>query len=949
MADWSITVDVMGRVPGRWIVCAASCAAAILATPRDAGDAPTRVDSPRAVAAAALDARPIAFERNDGQTDPRAAFVARNAGAAVFVQKDGMTIQPRGVGRAPLRLAFDGGGASRVDGVERLPGHVNCLKGNDPSRWLRDVPLFARAVCRDAWPGVDVVFHGNGRDLEYDFEVAPGADPSAIALRFDDADAVAVDTAGDLVVRVGDETFKNLRPRAFQDGREIAGAFTSIGDGRVGFVVVGRDPSRPLVIDPVVAYATYVGGSDDETPYDATVDAAGDLYLVGAVVSLDFPVANALPSQAGGGSVDAFVTKLNASGAKFLYSTYLGGNGGDTAWGVRTDESGIYVAGSTTSPDFPVVHAYQSSMRGGVSEGDAFVTKLAPSGSDIVFSTFLGGAGDDGCRALAVDKDGACYVGGFTDSSDFPVTPGAARKTLSGLSDGWVAKISSTGSALAWSTYLGGSGDSEAVQGVAVDGAKNAFVCGFTESDDFPLGGPGGFRTSRPGGRIDGFLVRFDALGALTAGTFVGGAADENCRRVVVDAAGFPYVAGFTLSTDFPTLNAVQPNPSGGIGTGDGFVAEFKPTLASLVFSTYFGGTDDDDVQGLALGPDGSVFIAGNTTSTYFPLAGAVQSAYGGTRDAFAAKLAPAGASIVWSTYFGGPGYDAAKALAVDANGSAYVVISTQSADLPTFCAVQPSFGGGRDDAFVLKLTDDSSRLPGRPLNAVATSTSAYRVDFSWTDTSNNECYFRVERREEHGEYATVATPDANVTSYVDTDVEPDRTYVYRVTAVNPIGESAPSVESVVTTLSTVVVSPRSGALTESKRARGDAIRIMSLLRFNMYSADGEFRVPANAFEIRVGVSDDPVVIKIPADDPRWKRRRKSMTWTSPRRTRPVVRVDLSPDPLAPTLTVRVSRFDFPTTPDGTIFLELRCGKEAGHVERLWTPLKKRPGRFRLP
>ncbi len=916
---------------------------------RDARFAPTPGQSARVVAAATLDARPLAFERNDGQTDPRVAFVARGAGGAVFVQRDGMTVQPRGAGRPPMRLAFDGGRASRVDGVERLDGHVNYLKGEDPAKWRTEVPLFARAVCRGAWPGIDVVFHGDGRELEYDFEVSPGADPSAIALRFDGADAVLVDAAGDLVVKVGGETFKNLRPRAFQEGREIAGSFTQGGDGRVGFAVVGHDPARPLVIDPIVAYATYVGGSEDETPYDASVDADGDVFVAGAVVSIDFPVANALPSQPGGGSVDAFVTKLNASGAKFAYSTYFGGNGSDTAWGVRVDRTGIYLAGSTSSPDFPVVGAYQSSLAGGVFEGDAFVAKLTPSGSDIVFSTFLGGAGDDACRALAIDSQGNCYVGGSTNSPDFPTTAGAAQRALRSVSDGWAAKIAASGSALSWSTYLGGVEDSEAVQGLAVDASKNTFACGFTASDDFPLGAPGGFQPGRPGGRIDGFLVKLNSAGAETAGTFVGGVDDDSCRRVAVDAAGDAYVAGFTLSTNFPTVNPVQSTPNGGIGTGDGFVAEFRPALNTIVFSTYFGGTDDDDVQGLALGADESVYIAGNTTASYFPLVAPVQPEFGGTRDAFAAKLAPAGASVVWSTYYGGAGYEGAKALAVDSKGSAYLAISAQKEGLPTFCAAQSEYGGGRGDVYVVKLTDDTSDIPGKPLDPRASATSAYRVDFSWTDTSNNECAFLVERHEVGGDFEQIGTTDTNVATFADADVEPDRTYTYRVAAVNPYGRSVPSDESTVSTPATVVVSPRKGVLVESVRPRRDAIRIMSLLRFNGYSAGRGFRFPQDALEIRVGAEEDPLVITVPAGDPRWRRRRNTMTWTSPPRARPIVRVDVLLDPVSPTFTLRASRLDFPTTPNGSLYLELRNGSEAGHVERAWTPFKRRPGRFTLP
>jgi hypothetical protein len=487
-------------------------------------------------------ARPLAFERNDGQTDARVRFVARASGGAAFVTDDGLTIAPRGAGRAALRLAFDGGAASRVDGEERLPGCVNYLKGRDPSRWQRGVPLFARAVCRDVWPGIDVAFHGDAGRVEYDFEVAAGADPDAIALRFDGADSVAVDAAGDLVVRAGTEEFRHLRPVVMQEGRELAGAFAVGGNGRVGFRVLGRDPARAFVIDPVIAYATYLGGSDGEAPADVAVDAQGHLFVTGTVSSVDFPVANALPGAPSAGGTDSFVTMLNASGAKLLYSTYFGGSGTDFGWGVRVDATGTYLAGSTTSLDFPAINAFQTDYAGGLTEGDAFLVKLNPAGDAVLYSTLLGGAGDDGCRGFAVDASGAAYIGGFTTSANFPTTAGAAQRTLRGASDGWAAKITGNGSVLAWSTLVGGASAPDEVDGVAFDASGNLFVTGFSASPDLPASA--GFQKFLGGGDFDAFVAKVGSGGTILACTYLGGSERDAARRVAVDGWGRAYVCG---------------------------------------------------------------------------------------------------------------------------------------------------------------------------------------------------------------------------------------------------------------------------------------------------------------------------------------------------------------------------------------------------------------------
>lgn len=896
-------------------------------------------------ALAASAPRPLAFERNDGQTDARVRFVARGAGGAVFVTDDGLTIAPRGDGRAPLRLGFDGAAAAHVDGAERLPGHVNYLRGRDPSRWQRHVPLFARAVCRGVWPGIDVAFHGDGRRVEYDFEVAAGADPGEIALRFDGADSVTVDGAGDLVVRAGAEEFRHLRPHVVQDGREIAGAFAVRDGGRIGFRVDGHDPARGFVIDPVIAYATYLGGSDSEQPSDVAVDAQGSLYVTGSVTSVDFPSANPLPGAPSAGGTDAFVTKLNASGAKFLYSTYFGGGGTDSGWGIRTDPSGIYLAGSTTSPDFPAVGAYQSVNAGGSVEGDAFLVKLNPAGDTVLYSTLLGGASDDGCRALAIDGQGGVFLGGFTKSPDFPTTAGAAQRTLRGTSDAWAAKFTANGSVLSWSTYFGGTSSPDEIDSVAVDGTGNLFVAGFTASSDLPASG--GFQSVLGGGGFDGFVASLGPGGALRACTYLGGFDRDACRRVVVDGLGRPYVAGYSVSENFPRKNAIQNAQLGGTGTGDAFVAEFDPTLSTLVFSTYLGGNFDDDARGLALAPDGSVFVAGNTTSTNFPSVSAVQDENGGARDGFVAKLAASGASLAWSTYLGREEYDGVTALAVDASGDAYVAMSAGSAGMTTLCAAQPQFGGGTEDCYVVKLTDVVSTTPATPLTPVAVATSAYEVRLTWTDASRNECSFRVERRAGAGDWTAIATPDTNATSFTDTDVLPDRTYVYRVVAVNPLGESDPSDEASATTDQTITISQRTGQLTEAKALRQDRIQFTALLRFAVGSRDHTMNPQTDGIEIAVGAEDDPTVIFIPAADRRWRRSGKRFTWTSKPTAKPQVRLDL--DLAVPSMKFSLSRLDFPTTPNGAVFVSLQSGDDAGHTQRAWTPKKKKPGRFKLP
>ena len=893
-------------------------------------------------------ARPLAFERNDGQTAACVKFVARAAGGTVFIGAEGATVAPRR--GAPLRMRFDRAQASSVEGGGRLPGVVNYLKGRDPAGWHTGIPLFAQTRCRDVWPGVDVAFHGQDGRVEYDFEIAPGAEVESIALRFDGAESARVDPDGSLDVRVAGAQYRHLPPRVFQgvgaSRREVDGAFVARGDGRIGFRVARRDPSQALLIDPVVAFATYLGGSDADSAADIAVDAAGSAYLTGAVASVDFPVENPLPGASGTSGGDIFVSKLNASGAKLLFSTYVGGGGSDAGWAVRTDSRGVYVAGSTTSPDFPLVRPVQSLYRGGASEGDAFLVWLSPAGSQILLATYLGGTGDDACRALAVDRDGNLVTGGFTDSADFPVTNDAVQVARKGPSDAWIARIDTKRATVAYSTYVGGTQAPDAVTAIVADPQGGYYASGFTASADFPVSGAA--QKSHGGGTLDAFAARFNTAGAMTASTFLGGLGDDASRRMALDASGNVYVAGLSLSPNFPRVAGLS-TPGGGSGDpGDGFVAELAGDLSAIRFSSLLGGGSTDDVHGLAVGPGGTIYVSGNTTSANFPSIGGAQAGFGGTRDAFVTKIAASGGSILWSTAFGGAGYEAGTALAVDASGDAYLAVAAAGAGLPEFCAFQPGFGGGPSDVYVVKLTDSASASPSPPAGLTVSVASAYRIDLAWTDASRNECAFRVERRSGDGAWLPIASLDTNTTAFSDPAVEPGRTYAYRVIAVNPLGESAPSAEVTVSSPETIVLSQRSGRLRESAAKRGDLLQVRTLLRFSVQSGDHTVHPLQEAFEIAVGAQDDPVPISIPANDPRWVRTsEKRFRWQNSGKARPRVRVDL--DLATLTLTLKLTRLDFPTTPAGAIYLSMRAGDDAGQVTRTWTSVRTRPGQFRLP
>ena len=676
---------------------------------------------------------------------------------------------------ALLRMKLVGANPNtKIAGMDELPGKSNYFIGNDPKKWRTNVPNYAKVRYANVYPGVDLVYYGNQGKLEYDFVVQPGADPNSIELAINSGEQVGsrqkavgrtaqpqdpepegqsaidnrkssiraplhVNATGDLVVGTDAGEVIFHKPVVYQPGLASAagsslvtrhlslveGRYRLDGNNHIHFELGRYDRRRPVVIDPVLAYSTYLGGSSYDAGSGIAVDASGNAYITGFTQSSDFPTTPGAFQTTLGTLGNAFVSKLNADGSALLYSTYLGGTGGDNGYVIAVDASAnAYVTGSTSSPDFPTTPgAFQTAYGGG---GDAFVSKLNGDGSALLYSTYLGGSGEDWGQAIAVDAQGKAYVTGVTISGNFPTTPRAFQTSNRGSNgNAFVSELNAAGSALLYSTYLGGS-VSDGGSGIAINASGNAYVTGFTASSDFPTT-PGAFQTIF-GGNDDAFVSKLNAVGsALLYSTYLGGSGQDFGRGIAIDASGNAYVTGFAGS-NFPTTpGAFQATLRGG---DNAFVSKLNAAGSAPLYSTYLGGSGGSVCNGVAVDASGNAYLTGGAGSDFPTTPGAFQTTYGKHGDAFVTKLNDAGSALLYSTYLGGSAGDSGLAIAVNSSGNGYVIGSTYSSDFPiTPGAFQTSYGGG-GDAFVAKITIPNgpvlalkpSRLPFLVLRTVGTT-----------------------------------------------------------------------------------------------------------------------------------------------------------------------------------------------------------------------------------
>jgi len=524
---------------------------------------------------------PLLFIENQGQVDEAVSYYVRASGQTIYLTGKGIVFDliryeraeaaemtERQVERLVYSLDFVGANSQPViEGVDRDRAVVNCFIGSDPERWRSDVPTYRELLYRDIYPNIDLRLYGSSGTLRYDFIVRPGAGPESIALAYDGIVGLTIED-GELVVNTVFGDMVQSRPYIYQEigGQvvEVDGGFRLGSEYSYSFQLGGYDRDYPLVIDPVLAYSTYLGGTGADYGRGIAVDSAGCAYVTGHTYSTDFPTENPYQGMSAG-VYDAFVAKLSADGTALVYSTYLGGSDSDHGYAIAVDSAGCaYVTGHTSSTDFPTENPYQGTYAGG---GDAFVAKLSADGTALVYSTYLGGGHLDYGFGIAVDSAGCVYITGATWSSDFP-TENPYQGTYGGGRDAFVTKLSADGTALVYSTYLGGSG-SDLGWGIAVDSEGCAYVTGVTRSTDFPTENP--YQLDNAGGG-DAFVTKLSADGtALVYSTYLGGSDWDHGFGIAVDSEGCAYVTGVTRSTDFPTENPYQLDNAGG---GDAFVTK---------------------------------------------------------------------------------------------------------------------------------------------------------------------------------------------------------------------------------------------------------------------------------------------------------------------------------------------------------------------------------------
>ncbi|NOY61661.1 MAG: hypothetical protein GXP10_00665, partial [Gammaproteobacteria bacterium] len=727
---------------GRHIGAGVLVGAALLTLSLALFQAPDRQDSGVAStehSLADVRAAHIAFEENRGQSDPAVRFISRGKRYQLYLtaQEAVMVLEPGAAGakRDVVRIQWQGAASDSVfRGRDLLPTTSRYYRGSDPQQWVSDIASYRSVEYQQLYPGIDLLFYSRQGELEYDFVVAPGTDPNVVRLNIEGADALQLSDAGDLLITtVTGGTLVQKAPLIYQqgpDGREqIDGSYTLTDERLVAFNIGAYDSERALIIDPVLSYSSYLGGSDDESGAVVAADAAGNLYIAAQTRSTDFPPP--LLNNHAADDYDIVLTKLDPSNT-VLYSTYFGGSARnigdgvtplDAVQSIAVSGGAVYVAGYTSTTDFTTLNAFPGIGQGsggygpgstfGGGSSDGYLTRFDAVDGTMVYSTYMGGSNIDRVNGVAIDGVGDVYITGITSSLDYPQVKGfdldfwgldtatslvacgsAANPTICG--DVFVSKLSYVEPAdptvsIAYSTLFGGV-ELDVGNAIAVDSVGTVYIAGMTQSlavsnvppvvelgSAFPVAG--GAVQERSGGLGDAFVskISFDAAtGTLSLGysDFIGGQLFDSGEGIALNSptGGDPnaYVVGMAFSPDFPLNNPVQGNFGG--GQSDVFVTKITAD-GGRSYSTYLGGSADDRGTAIAVRSDvannalSHVYVTGFTDSTDYPVMNTLRLRYGGgVRDAFVAKLTDSGGapSLVYSTYLGGSGAETGSGIVVD-------------------------------------------------------------------------------------------------------------------------------------------------------------------------------------------------------------------------------------------------------------------------------------------
>lgn len=729
----------------------------------------------RAQMPAALGNLPLYFTAASGPTNHPAQFVAQGGDSQFLIspveaqfnlqKSDAAT---REISSRTVRMRFVGANSrAQILGKDELPGKINYLVGNNPSQWQTGMATFARLRVEQLYPGVNLTYYGNQRQLEYDLAIAPGVNPDAIQIRFGGVDKTSIGAQGELILALGKDEIDQPKPVIYQviNGQRqvVSGGYRLVDAHTVAFAIGKYDGRLPLVIDPVLSFSTYFGGNGNDTAWSVALDTNGFIYIAGDTLSSQFPT-NSRPNgyqtnfSGGGITGDAFVAKFDNQGSNLVYFTFLGGNADDQANSIFVNGSGdAFVTGFTDSANFPTTTNALSRTISGISTPagysiDAFVAELNPGGSNLLYSTYLGGSGPDAGEGIALDSANNIYIAGYTGSANFPTTPNAFQKHLACpysiyttylYANAFVAEISASGTNLLYSSYLGGT-NLDVAKGIAIDSSSNVYVTGFTGSTNFPATNAisqqfvqtntvGGLTTNfvngfSLNGGTNAFVAKFaPGCASLIYSTFLGGANKDEANGIAVDGSGNAYVTGWTVSTNFPNTVAIS-NLYNGLTnnlvygssvTTNVFLTQItwdaSSNTAAIGYSAIFGGTNfgGDVGNGITLDPSGNIFVVGASTTTNFPAVntpGLLGTTNAGGSDIFVIGFSTTSgtngaslSSIIYSGYLGGAGNDYGYGIAVDSFTNVYIAGQTASADFPTLNSYQSSLKGS-SDAFLTKI-----------------------------------------------------------------------------------------------------------------------------------------------------------------------------------------------------------------------------------------------------
>jgi len=660
---------------------------------------------------------------------------------AVVTLNDANTSTP-----AVLRMQFLGANkTTTLTGLGNTQSKSHYFMGNDPTKWKTDITRYGKVRYEALYPGIDLLFYGNQSELEYDFIVAPNIDPDIIRLNFTGAKKLSISNNGDLLIETSAGRVLQKKPIVYQNTlnkqnkKIINSRYVLLDKNTIGFNIGNYDHSQPLIIDPILDYATYIGGSDQDNGTKIAIDSNGYIYITGYTFSSDFPSGAVL-----GSNISAFITKLTPDGSSVVFSIYLGGSGTDRGRDIAiSDEGDIYIVGETTSTDFPVLaSAHQLQNNGGT---DVFMTVISRGGSHLHYSTYFGGSGYDAGRGLAIGNNDQVYLTGETWSDDLLTTNSldsvcgtGSTCTNSQSYDAFFTVIDLLSNDLLYSTYLGGNGNDRA-HAVAVDLATGySYIVGESNSSDFPRQKPilPIIPSQQPlGDNLQGFLTVIDPTltnrSSLIFSSFLGGTKEDVVDSVTVDASGNAYLFGYTNSIDFPVKNAYQEFLR---GETDSFIAKIDPSAATgpdaLIYATYLGGSGAELAYGVAVDDLNRTYIVGTTSSTDFPTVAPFQNENAGGIDVFVATLTPDGSSLQYASYLGGSGDETGSGIAVTADGAAYIVGDSTSSTLPTprlfIQTASLSTLSGTDsstNAFIAKVTPPDS-LPVQSNNNSSTTSN---------------------------------------------------------------------------------------------------------------------------------------------------------------------------------------------------------------------------------